>query len=49
MLTDVMRTSLYIPGNNARFIAKAPTSGADIVTFDIEDAVPPRKRSTPAR
>ena len=27
MLNDVMRTSLYIPGNNPRFIAKAPTSG----------------------
>lgn len=49
MLTDVMRTSLYIPGNNPRFIAKAPTSGADIVTFDIEDAVPHSRRWPPAR
>lgn len=45
MLNDVMRTSLYIPGNNPRFIAKAPTSGADIVTFDIEDAVPPQEKA----
>ena len=42
---DVMRTSLYIPGNNPRFIAKAPTCGADIVTFDIEDAVPPQEKA----
>ena len=45
MLNDVMRTSLYIPGNNPRFIAKAPTSGTDIVTFDIEDAVPPQEKA----
>ena len=40
MLTNIMRTSLYFPGNHARFIERAPFSGADIVTFDVEDAVP---------
>ncbi len=45
----VMRTSLYIPANNPRFVAKAPTSGADIVTFDIEDAVPPQEKANARR
>lgn len=46
---EVMRTSLYIPANNSRFIAKAATSGADIVTFDIEDAVPPQDKANARR
>ncbi len=46
---EVMRTSLYIPANNLRFVAKAPMSGADIVTFDIEDAVPPQEKANARR
>ncbi len=45
MLTNIMRTSLYFPGNHARFIERAPFSGADIVTFDVEDAVPPQQKA----
>ncbi len=41
---EVMRTSLYVPANNLKFIEKAPNSGADIVTFDIEDAGPPQQK-----
>jgi citrate lyase subunit beta/citryl-CoA lyase len=46
---EIMRSSLYIPANNPRFIAKAPSSGADIVTFDIEDAVPPQEKDNARR
>ena len=37
----VMRSIFYVPGNNPKFIEKAPTIPADIITLDLEDAVPP--------
>lgn len=40
----VMRTSLYIPANNPVFVGKCAKYPADIVTFDIEDAVPPQEK-----
>ncbi len=40
----VMRSVFYVPGNNAGFISKAPTFSADIITLDIEDAVPPAEK-----
>lgn len=42
----VMRSVFYVPANNQRFIDKAPTLPCDIVTFDIEDAVPPSQKET---
>jgi citrate lyase subunit beta/citryl-CoA lyase len=37
----VMRSVFYIPGNNEKMVGKAPETGADIVTLDLEDSVPP--------
>jgi citrate lyase subunit beta / citryl-CoA lyase len=36
-----MRSLLFIPGHSSRMMAKAATSGADVVIFDLEDAVHP--------
>ena len=36
----VMRSVFYVPANTPRFIQKAPEFAADIVTLDLEDAVP---------
>jgi citrate lyase subunit beta/citryl-CoA lyase len=35
------RSALYMPGSNARAIGKAKTLAADVVIFDLEDAVAP--------
>ncbi|WP_018183295.1 HpcH/HpaI aldolase/citrate lyase family protein [Kaistia granuli] len=35
------RSALYVPGSNPRAMAKAPMLGADVVIFDLEDAVAP--------
>lgn len=35
------RTVLYVPADNARALAKAPTLGADALIIDLEDAVAP--------
>ncbi len=40
----VMRSILYIPGNNEKMVSKAPTFPADIVTLDLEDSVPPAEK-----
>jgi citrate lyase subunit beta/citryl-CoA lyase len=42
----IMRSVFYVPANNQRFIDKAPELPCDIVTFDIEDAVPPSQKET---
>ncbi len=34
------RSMLYVPANVPRFVAKAPTAGADAVVLDVEDSVP---------
>jgi citrate lyase subunit beta/citryl-CoA lyase len=39
-----MRSVFYIPGNNDKMIAKAPTTPADIITLDLEDSVPPAEK-----
>jgi citrate lyase subunit beta/citryl-CoA lyase len=36
-----MRSLLFVPGGSAKMIAKAAGSGADVVIFDLEDAVHP--------
>jgi citrate lyase subunit beta/citryl-CoA lyase len=38
------RSALYVPGSNLRAMAKAPTLGADVVIFDLEDAVAPSEK-----
>ena len=41
----VMRSVFYVPGNNDKMIAKAPTIPADIITLDLEDSVPPAEKA----
>jgi len=36
----VMRSILYVPAHNPKMVSKAPTFPADIITLDLEDAVP---------
>ncbi|MDR0433634.1 MAG: CoA ester lyase [Gracilibacteraceae bacterium] len=40
----VMRSIFYVPANNPKFIEKAPEIPADIITLDLEDAVPPSEK-----
>lgn len=35
-----LRSLLYVPANRPRFVAKAPSSGADAIILDLEDSVP---------
>lgn len=37
----VMRSVFYVPANNEKMVAKAPSIEADIITLDIEDSVAP--------
>ncbi|MFL5133236.1 MAG: HpcH/HpaI aldolase/citrate lyase family protein [Microvirga sp.] len=39
------RSALYMPGSNARAIGKAKTLAADVVIFDLEDAVAPNTKA----
>jgi citrate lyase subunit beta/citryl-CoA lyase len=45
----IMRSSLYVPANNPKLVQKAPSFPADIITFDIEDAVPPQQKEEARR
>lgn len=38
------RSALYVPGSNARAIEKAKTVVADVLIFDLEDAVAPERK-----
>lgn len=40
----VWRSLLFVPANNARFISKAHTRGADAIILDLEDSVPADQR-----
>jgi citrate lyase subunit beta/citryl-CoA lyase len=40
----VLRSVFYVPGNKEDMIAKIPRFTADVVTFDIEDSVPPAEK-----
>ncbi len=42
--TVARRSALYIPGSNARAIEKARTLDADVLIFDLEDAVHPDRK-----
>ena len=39
-MLDVLRTLLFVPGNNERMLQRAPAAGADAIVVDLEDAVP---------
>lgn len=45
-MTDALiwRSLLFVPANNARFVAKAHTRGADGIILDLEDSVPAVER-----
>lgn len=40
----VLRSIFYVPGNNPRFIEKAPSIPADVYTLDLEDSIPPSEK-----
>ena len=40
------RSALYMPGSNLRALEKARTLDADVVIFDLEDAVAPSQKET---
>lgn len=35
---------LFVSGDDAKKLARAPSSGADVVIFDLEDAVVPARK-----
>ena len=39
------RSCLYVPGSNLRALEKAKTCGADVLIFDLEDAVAPENKT----
>lgn len=39
------RSILYVPANAPRFVASAPTRGADAIQLDLEDSVPPEEKA----
>lgn len=41
----VWRSMLYVPANVPRFVAKAPSAGADAVLLDLEDSVPADRKA----
>jgi len=40
-----VRSFLFVPGNKAGWIDKAPASGADALILDLEDSVPPAEKA----
>jgi len=43
-MARLVRSLLFVPGNNSRFLEKAKTILADIVCFDLEDSVPDNEK-----
>jgi len=43
-MTQLFRSLIFVPGNNARFLEKAKNLEADIVCFDLEDSVPDKEK-----
>ncbi|MDF9745207.1 HpcH/HpaI aldolase/citrate lyase family protein [Natrinema salsiterrestre] len=41
----VRRSVLFTPGDRPEMCRKAPDAGADVIVFDLEDAVAPRRKS----
>ncbi len=46
---QLMRSWLFVPGNRPRMIQKAPTLGADVIVYDLEDALPPPEKASGRR
>ena len=42
----VRRSSLYVPVNREKFVAKAWQRGADCIILDLEDSIAPADRSS---
>ena len=42
---QLMRSWLFVPGNRPRMIQKAPTLGADVIVYDLEDALPSAEKA----
>ena len=40
----VRRSLLFTPGDRPEMLRKAPDSGADVIVFDLEDAVSPGRK-----
>lgn len=45
-MSYLLRSMLFVPAYNEKFLDKAAGSEADAIIFDLEDAVPPAKRKT---
>lgn len=44
-MTAAPRSLLFVPGDSARKLAKAPEAGADMLILDLEDSVGPARKS----
>ena len=45
----LMRSWLFVPGNRPRMIRKAPGLGADVIVYDLEDALPSAEKAAGRR
>ncbi|MDC3292070.1 CoA ester lyase [Nitrosopumilus sp.] len=45
-MTHLIRSLIFVPGNNPRFLEKAKKIQADIVCFDLEDSVPDDEKTS---
>lgn len=45
-MARLLRSLIFVPGNNPRFLEKAKTLLGDIVCFDLEDSVPPNEKNS---
>ena len=41
----MIRSMLFIPGSTQKLLDKGPTSGADALIYDLEDAVSPDQKN----
>src|SRR5574338_67309 len=45
-MARLLRSLIFVPGNNPRFLEKAKTLFGDIVCFDLEDSVPMNEKDS---
>jgi len=45
-MARLLRSLLFVPGNNIRFLEKAKSLRADVVCFDLEDSIPLEEKKT---
>jgi citrate lyase subunit beta / citryl-CoA lyase len=45
-MARLLRSLLFVPGNNSRFLEKAKSLRTDIVCFDLEDSVPLKEKKS---